>query len=340
MLRIFKIVITIIVISYAAYGIIRADNELPFGAWSSQHADKVDPYDDDMLTTLHDSLGFNVWNSGGFNEYQVGRWYNNGIMSIPVGIYADDDGILIDSLTEAHYKYSLAQYLIVQAEDESSDYKFETRNGTIEDDTILVFSEPDTVMLDSLVVTQTRTEHALHGWHINVRYSPYLRMGYLRESWTNSSDILGRFRVIPIDDTTVARLDTVITAGDLPSDSTLTLLSLGDYTIRDDNWKAKNMRFQFIKPDSHTVMIDYFKVHCQEGARLVEDGDYDDLLVEYLIRGSSVDDRFRWSFKCELPTENRFVYNHLDSLLWVAARELRLAEMRAMRDGRSILIGD
>jgi hypothetical protein len=316
------------------------ENVLPFGAYSSKHADKSDPYDDDMLTTLHDTLGFNVWNSGGFNEYQVGRWYNNGLMSIPIGVYADNDGFLIDSLTEAHYKFSLAQYMIVQAEDESSDYRFETNNGTTPDDTVLVYSESDAVMLDDLVITQTRQEHALHGWHEEVEYSVFLQMGYFRESWTNPSDILGRFRVIPTNDTTDIRLDRYITAGELPSDSTLTLLALGQYTTWDTSWKARNIRFQFLKPDSHTVMIDYFKFHCQEGARLVEDGDYDDFLVEYLIRSGLLDDGIRYVSKTQLSAANWYVYNHLDSLVWIAVSELRSAQIKAMRDRRTIFIGE
>ncbi len=315
MLRIFKIVITIIVISYAAYGIIRADNELPFGAWSSQHADKVDPYDDDMLTTLHDTLGFNVWNSGGFNEYQVGRWYDDGIMSIPVGIYADTNGILIDSLTEAHYKYSLAQYLIVQAEDESSDFRFKINNESTPDDTILVYSEPDAVMLDDLVFTQTRTEHALHGWQEEVLYTPYLKIGYLRESWTDSSDVLGRFRVIPTDDTTDVRLDTLITAGQLPSDSTLTLLELGEYTTWDTSWDLRNVRFQFIKPDSHTVMIDYFKVHCQEGDNLIDLGEYDDEIKESAARKAYEGKIHAWYLRDEPKPGHFSASGYVNSLI-------------------------
>jgi hypothetical protein len=316
------------------------ENVLPFGAYSSKHADKSDPYDDDMLTTLHDTLGFNVWNSGGFNEYQVGRWYNNGLMSIPIGVYADNDGFLIDSLTEAHYKFSLAQYMIVQAEDESSDYRFETNNGTTPDDTVLVYSESDAVMLDDLVIHQTRREHALHGYINPVFYSTYLRLGYLRESWTNPSDIVGRFRAIPEDDTTDVRFDRYITAGELPSDSTLTLLYLGQYSIWDDIWDDRNIRFQFIKPDSHTVMIDYFKFHCQEGARLVEDHLYDDFLVEYLTRSGFVDNGLIWISKYELPPRSWSAHAHLDSLLRIAARHLRSAEINAIRDRRTIFIGE
>ncbi len=220
-------------------------------------------------------------------------------------------------------KYTQATYFICQAEDSVSECRFKSKNGVLENingNSYLVW-QGDGYMLDSLCIMQEQRLIVLNpeGY---VSYYPYLKI-MIETADTLTNVIVGIFEVINISIDSIRFTDTIYVE-DLPSQPD-TLLSLNwkwygynnaFYTLREGLYKtSQEMLFRFRTFGNCKVYIDYFKVHCQFGDDLVEQGILDNHLFEYLIRSDFNDGKLAWNFKDDLLPGNYMVYDHLDNLL-------------------------
>ncbi|UCC79934.1 MAG: hypothetical protein JSW64_00845 [Candidatus Zixiibacteriota bacterium] len=298
---------------------------MPFGGYSAKLPDNQTFFSDSCLQVMHDELGINQMMGGGFTGYHAGRFADEGIYLYPWGTHPP----------RPQQRYAHSTYYICDAEDDSSDFKFETRNG-IEQDSFLVYDGSD-FMLSGLYFRQENKQGGMANEQI--LYYPYLKMMIERDTLqTDSNTVVGVFYVINIEDGTADSMrfaDTLIVAN-FPVDHD-TLLSLTNdwessitfsdsfyYDLDDDeSEKAPKIEFRFKPSGNCTVFIDYFKVHCRYGYDLFGG---DPLVAsdikEYVGRKADFDGKvLGWYLKDEPNPGNYRPYGYIDSLIQEAMSE-------------------
>jgi len=299
---------------------------MPFGGYSSHPCTTSIFFSDSCLEVMHDELGINQFMMGGFTGFQAGRFAEEGIYVYPWGT----------APTRPQQRYAHSSYYICDAEDDYSDFKFETRSGTVQD-SFLVYGGND-FMLNGLYFRQENYQWMM-STDQQIRYYPYLKMMIERDTLqTHSSTVVGVFYAINIEDNSADSTrfaDTLIVAN-FPSDHD-TLLSLTNdwessisysdnfyYVLNDDNsTDTPKMEFRFKAAGNCTVFIDYFKVHCQYGDRLFGgDPEVARNIKEYVGRKADFDGKvLGWYLKDEPFPGNYRPYGYIDSLIQVAMSE-------------------
>ncbi|UCE66245.1 MAG: hypothetical protein JSU85_15605 [Candidatus Zixiibacteriota bacterium] len=304
---------------------------MPFGGYSSHPAYTDIFFSDSCLEVMHDELGINQFMGGGFTGYHADRFASKGIYVYPWGTAP---------IMRPQQKYAHSTYYICDAEDDYSDFKFETRNGTVQGDTVLVY-DGDDFMLDGLYFRQENRQWMMGD--AQIRYYPYLKMMIERDtSQTDSSTVVGIFYVLNMEDSTAdsMRFADTLFVRDLPADEdTLVLLSLTNdwdssitysldyyYVLDNENSvDSPKIKFRFKTAGNCTVFIDYFKVHCQFGYDLM--GDNSDSTIAnqikaYVGRKADFDGKvLGWYLKDEPRPGNYRPYGYIDSLIQVAMAE-------------------
>lgn len=300
---------------------------MPFGGYSAHLSTDPIFFSDSCLQVMHNSLGINQMYGGGFTGAEAGRFANAGIYVYPVGTGTWP--------LKPQQIYSHTTYYICEAEDDYSDFKFETRNGTVQD-SFLVYSGSD-YMLDGLYFRQQNREWMLAPEQI--RYYPYLKMMIERDTTqTDSNTVVGIFYAINMEDGTAdsVRFVDSLFVRDLPADHD-TLLSLTNdweasitypfdyYHVMDDedSRDSPKIKFRFKASGNCTVFIDYFKVHCVDGKNLFGGvPSIADEIKEYVGRKADFDGKvLGWYLKDEPRPGNYRPYGYIDSLIQVAMAE-------------------
>ncbi len=324
----FRILLVILILPALCFAQLIDTDVMPFGGYAAKLATDQIFFSDSCLQVMHNSLGINQMMMGGFTGDEAGRFVNAGIYVYPWGTGTWP--------VKPQQKYSHTTYYICEAEDDHSDFKFETRNGTVQD-SFLVYSGSG-YMLDGLYYREPNRLWMLGSYQ--KRFYPYLKMMIERDTTqTDSNTVVGIFYVINMDDSTadsVRFVDSVFVR-DLPADHD-TLLSLTNdweasatysydyYIVMDDedSEDAPRIKLKFKASGDCTVFIDYFKVHCQDGGSLM--GDNPDTLIASQIKGSTGDTDFDqkvlgWYLKDEPRPGNYRPYGYIDSLIQVAMVE-------------------
>jgi hypothetical protein len=288
---------------------------MPFGGYAAKLPTDQTFFSDSCLQVMHNSLGINQMMGGGFTADEAGRFNNAGIYVYPWGTWP----------LKPQQRYSHTTYYICEAEDDYSDFKFETRNGTVQD-SFLVYSGSD-YMLDGLYFREENRAWMLGDFQ--KKFFPYLKMA-VDTAGTDSSTLVGIFYVINMEDSTAdsVRFADSVFVRDLPADHD-TLLSLTNdweasitypfdyYFVLEDSTskKAPKIKFRFKALGNCTIYVDYFKVHSEFGKMLVELGEFNTAIKDTVGDADFDQKILGWHLKDEPRPGNYRPWGYIDRLI-------------------------
>ena len=257
-----------------AFGQLINPHEMPFGAYSSQHATTQSIFCDTCLDVIHEVLGFNQFTTGGFDTVQAGRFASHGIFPHPYGVFFTPS-----FYTQPQQKYDHASYFISHPESTFYYAGFTYTQGAVREDSFWAY-KGSLYMLDNLRLGLTNRMTWLAD--AQLRYSPCLDI-LIKKQGADDSAIVGIFTVENESFTqNKIRLIDTIYVYDLP-DNVETHFALQNYLTGQNYFvvdtlppseKAYSVRFRFQTANACSVFVDYFKLHCQYGNLLIEQNLY------------------------------------------------------------------
>jgi hypothetical protein len=303
------------------------EDVLPFGGYSSKEASQTGYFTVQRLAEMHDSLGINQFTAGGFHGDQdttyAKRFVDAGIYVYPQGSYWDGDTLIF----EPQAKFANATYFVTHPD--SNDYynvRFDIAEGAINpyQDSLVLYAGSG-VMLGGLKMYQRNHYRHVDGTDPidRFRYYPILKIGAYT-SGLDDSVAIGIFEVRNYTDANTLRFIDTIRVENLPSagDTILSLTNridtqgLNYYQVLPDTiTDTKQMSFEFQTTGACSVYVDYFQVHCQYGKELVEDGLYDDAIIEYVSRTNIDLSPKEYSVKYRLLPGNYMPFYHIYNLI-------------------------
>lgn len=276
-----------------------------FGAYTSTRAVDADFFTDSRLDTMHLSLGFNQHMCGGIPDTTAGWFYRHGILPYPWSSYFQGGGG-----SDPQDLYAEAQYILCHPE--SSAYyniTFSTTGWSADDSS--VYSSDGT--LDGLDFVHPNRFYSLGpSGDRQIRYYPSLMI--MVDTTGSTGDTIGIFRAhrnYGLGDTAdvfydaIMLSDLVDTLGNLPTE--FVELSLKNELLSDSAYfhaveidtasGRAYIDYSYETRCSITSYIDYVKIHCQFGERLVEDGQYNELIIQSISRAAFEDTILGWFLK-------------------------------------------
>jgi hypothetical protein len=320
-----KKLVLLLAFSCSAFGQLINPHELPFGCYSSHWAnDTFFTNHEPRLRLMHDTLGFNQNMCGGFTDQAVDAFLAKGIAPYPwVGTGGNDWQV----------QYAECQYLICQPE--SSDYyncKFTIMGNMTKDTANGYVYGTNGSSLYGLDFSHPSSYYNLDQG-VNIQYHPEFRLRVSSRSPGDSATPVAIYQadLHCCEDTGLVFLDT-IKFGNLngtqftslpminslnPPDSFFYVRPSGD-TLHYNEWVRHDL---FICAPC-TVYVDWFKLYCQNGKKLVE-GDSlttQNQLVLQSIRRPGFDGQILgWFLKDTERPGNYRPMAHIDSLIKYAS---------------------
>ena len=298
------------------------DDVMPFGGYSSHHANTSVFFSDSCLGVMHNELGINQFTTG-FNDYYAGLFADSGIFAYPFGVWNDPTWTW-----EPQQQYSHSTYYICHP-DSCDFYNIccATTNGDIGGpDNEYWYYSGEGLMLSNWWLKFENKNGILHPTD-KLQYFPYLKIGR-DDTQLDPETVIGYFRadrVIGGDPTQYQlRFIDTLYAADIPIVPDDTLISLIDessslnyFHIRDDNMDSSHFAyFSFYAEGNCTVYIDYFKVHCQFGGDLIDPPHlYDDDISVSVARAGYKDKILGWMLKDTPRPEHIRPNNYIDDLI-------------------------
>lgn len=313
-----RITVLFLLLSGTALGQLIGDDILPFGAYSSSHATTETFFSDSCLSVMHDALGINWHTTGGFDTTQAGRFADSGIFAVPYGSFFIEGEWHI----QAQQKYSHATYFV--SHPDSNDFyrvKF-TILGAVQD-SFLAYKGAG-MMLDELKFSLANRMTWLSPDQL--QYFPHLKIGINPEE-ADPDDIVGIFRAVNTNyaEPDKWRLVDTIYVSDLPADHD-TLMALKDETTSQEYFYLSDIvsdssfrvEFEFQTSGVCSVFVDYFKLHCQYGDRLIA-GEYDRQIIDTTGNPGYDGKIMGWKLKDTPQAWSYRPSTHIESLIEAAA---------------------
>ena len=307
------------------------DSVFPWGAYS-KHRPETE------RDEMRDTLGLNfinlAWDSR--IDQKVIDFMNDGFFVYP------NHGPIVDGTNENYFKYAEAHYSIIYANDDTSQYRFHYRNSYGSDPLYGFFpyehvaADTMVVVLDTLWMKQEFGNSVLG--QDTIRYNRRLHMR-IDTTGVQSSDtvaILITYNSKKGGTNRIFMDSMSITAGQF-TDNTPVLVNCGSYTRGTVHDRTS---FAIVSTCKTEVYFDYLKIHCPEGANLIDDGNYDigiKLSAATLFNGENVSG---W-YMADEPLYDQFrPMAYIDSLIIYTSDSLDFADTARVVTAWSINVGN